>query len=82
MQGVAGIKMMMGVLGCRCTQRAGEVTLAMVATAEMSQPSVLGHEEVTQHHCLVWRGTLRSLGGPDLPVCDQNGVSKLYEYSR
>lgn len=53
MLGVAGIKMMMmGVLGCRCA-RAREVTLAMVATAERSQPSVLGHEEVTQHHCLV-----------------------------
>lgn len=57
MLGGAGIKMMMGVLGCRCIESrgwgGGGVTLAMVATAERSQPSVLGHEDVTQHHCLV-----------------------------
>lgn len=67
-RGAAGIKMTTEVLGCRCAQRAGEVTLAMVAASESSQPSVSGHEEVTPHHCLVWRGTVGSLEGPDLPV--------------
>lgn len=62
-QGVALINMtIMGVLGCRCTESRG-VTLAMVATAERSQPSVLGHEDVTQHHCLVRQATPGSLGG-------------------
>lgn len=39
---VAGIKMTIGVLGCRCTQRAREVTLAMVAAAETSPAICLG----------------------------------------
>lgn len=61
------------VLGAR------EVTLAMVETTERSQPSVMDREELTQHHCLVWRGTLGSLEGPDLLGWDQNGVSGLHE---
>lgn len=67
-RGAAGIKMTTVVLGCRCAQRAREVTLAMVVASETSQPSVSGREEVTRHHCLVWRGTAGSPGGPDLPV--------------
>lgn len=63
-----GMKMTTGLLGCRCAHRAGEVTLAMVVASETSQPSVSGHEEVTRHHCLVWRGTAGSLRGPDLPI--------------
>lgn len=51
-QDVAGIKMMAPLLGCRCRRRAWEVTLAMVAAIEATQPSVLGNEEVTPHHCL------------------------------
>lgn len=52
-QDIAGIKMMVGLLGCRCTQGAGEATLAMVAAIETTQPSVPANEEVTPHHCPV-----------------------------
>lgn len=67
-QDIAGIRMMVGLLGCRCTRRAGEVTLAMVTAIETTQPSVPANEEVTPHHCLVRQGTLGSLEGPDLLV--------------
>lgn len=71
-QDIGGIKMMVWLLWCRCTQGAGEVTLAMAAAIETTQPSVPANEEVTPHHCLVWQGTLGSLVGPALLLWHQN----------
>lgn len=51
-----------GGVGVQVHQARGEVTLAVVAIAERDQPSVLGHEEVTQHHCLVRLSTPGSPG--------------------